>query len=528
MKKTMAMIMALITVISALSACAGNNGEGGSQSTSESLSESIPFSPDMIELSASAAPADGTGAASETGEIDSDVLFKAEYFQNNPLLTNVFCADPTSVEYDGRLYVYGTRDHQQYLEKGDSDNTYEKIKSFVIISTDDMVNWRYEGEINTAAIAPWIIASWAPSITSRVEDDGKTHFYLYFSNSGAGVGVLTATHPAGPWSDPLGKPLIEAGMEGLNGCPNPFDPGVVIDDEGTGWLSFGGGTVKGGSKYMPGSTRIVRLGEDMLSLASEIAEIPAPYFFEASELNYFGGTYVYTYNNSWESRYEWDKDCLFSAPPACSMSYMTTKTPLDPESWEYRGHYLRNPGELNMNYSNNHTHLHKFNDRYYLFYHTLILQSELGITKGFRSIGANEIAVNEEKVIIENCNADRTGLSQTKYFDPYAVNQAETAFLTDTEYKVSGNGVAAYCSGTKVIGIRSVDFGQSSKAFAAKVSGKGTIEIRLDTVNSPSAAAISFDSSEPAVFYTETEISGVHDMYFVLNGDFEFDEWQFI
>ncbi len=522
MKKIIITAIAMITSISVLSSCSKNTTQN------ETVSSDIPFSPDMITISANCTPINGTITSPAIGEIDSDVLFKAENSENNPLLTNVFCADPTSVEYEGRLYVYGTRDHQQYLEKGNSDNTYEKIKSLVIISTDDMVNWRYEGEINTAEIAPWIIASWAPSITSRVEDDGKTHFYLYFSNSGAGTGVLTATHPTGPWSDPLGKALISAGMDGLNDCPNPFDPGVVIDDNGIGWLSFGGGTAPDGTKYMPKSTRIVQLGEDMISLASDIKEIPAPYFFEASELNYINGTYIYTYNNSWESRLEWDRESLFSAPPACSMSYMTTKTPLDPESWEYRGYYLRNPGELGLNYSNNHTHLHKFNDKYYLFYHTLTLQAELGINKGFRSICANEVLVDEEKVIINNCIADRTGLSQTKYLDPYTVNQTETGFLTDTVYKISENGVTALCEGKKVIGLRGVDFGEMSKDFAAKVSGNGTIEIRVDSFNSPMTAAVSFDTTEPSVVYTETAISEVHDMYFVLDGDFEFDEWQFV
>ena len=63
---------------------------------------------------------------------------------NNPLSPLVFCADPTAVEYKGRLYVYGTNDHQQYEEKGaDIENTYEKIVSLVVFSTDDMVNWEY-------------------------------------------------------------------------------------------------------------------------------------------------------------------------------------------------------------------------------------------------------------------------------------------------------------------------------------------------------------------------------------------------
>ena len=30
----------------------------------------------------------------------------------NPISPNVLCADPTGVEYNGRLYIYGTNDHQ--------------------------------------------------------------------------------------------------------------------------------------------------------------------------------------------------------------------------------------------------------------------------------------------------------------------------------------------------------------------------------------------------------------------------------
>ena len=158
----------------------------------------------------------------------------------NPISPNVFCADPTGVEYNGRLYIYGTNDHQQYEAVGDDGkNGYAHIKSIVMLSTDDMVNWEYHGVIDIAKIAPWIVNSWAPSVASRVEADGKTHFYLYFSNSGCGVGVLTAEHPLGPWSDPLGKPLIYQNMPGLENCPAPFDPGVCLDENGTGWLAFG-------------------------------------------------------------------------------------------------------------------------------------------------------------------------------------------------------------------------------------------------------------------------------------------------
>lgn len=84
------------------------------------------------------------------------------------------------------------------------------------------------GLINTAKLAPWSQNSWAPSITSRLEADAKTHFYLYYSNSGIGSAVLTSTSPAGPWSDPLGKNIVDRSVPGVD-CEAPFDPGVLIE-----------------------------------------------------------------------------------------------------------------------------------------------------------------------------------------------------------------------------------------------------------------------------------------------------------
>lgn len=452
----------------------------------------------------------------------------------NPLLADIFCADPTSVEYEGRLYVYGTNDNQQYDAVGsEGNNTYEKIKSFVMLSTEDMVNWTYHGTIDTEKISPWVYASWAPSIVSREEEDGKIHFYLYYSNSGAGVGVLTAESPVGSWSDPLGKPLVTPSTKGLTDCPNPFDPGVCIDENGVGWISLGGGRAKNGTDYMPGSARIARLGDDMISLSGDFSEIPAPYFFEASELNYIGGEYVYTYNTSWDKRLEW-KNKYFAAPPACSMVYMKTATPLDSESWEYCGHYFKNPGEMGLEYSNNHTHLQKYEGRYYLLYHSLFPQKSLGTTGGFRSLCVNEIDVDEENAVISETRGTKNGTEQIKNPSPYKINQGETIFTsagivynpTDKagNMTVSGSEKGAWSY------VKGMDFSKGAAEFAAKVKGKGRIEVYADSLENEYICAVEFDSGSFGVVTASVKenIKGVHDLYFVLSGDStEFDEWQF-
>lgn len=448
--------------------------------------------------------------------------------EGNPLLSNIFCADPTAVEYEGRLYIYGTNDHQQYEAVGaEGSNTYEHIKSIVMISTDDMVNFTYHGTINVGEICPWALASWAPSITSRVEDDGLTHFYLYFSNSGWGTGVITATSPTGPWSDPLGTSLIDGNTPGLDGCQSPFDPGVCIDENGTGWLSFGGGT---------DGARIVKLGSDMLSLDSEIKKIPSPFHFEASELNYINGTYVYTYNNDWSGHYEnWDKESVF-APPQCSMSYLTTKTPLDPDSWVYQDYYFRNPGEQGLEYSNNHTHLQKYQGKYYLFYHALFPQKSLGTTGGFRSLCVNEAQVDEENVKISPVTGTREGVSQIKPLDPFSPVQAENiAACAGTAYSETEEpGDMTVSNGTNDgtgawLAVRGADFADGATRFAARVKGTGRIDVYIDGIDGNITTSLEFSGDDWQTVYSSefAALTGQHDVYFVISDGFEFDSWQF-
>ena len=455
---------------------------------------------------------------------------------NNPLLDFMFVADPTAVEYDGRLYVYGTNDTQQLDSVGpEGKNGYQHIHSLAMLSTDDMVNWTYHGLIDVKSLSPWGMASWAPSIVSRKESDGKTHFYLYYSNSGTGVGMLTATSPVGPWSDPLGHMIVDSKTPGLGHCPAPFDPGAVIDDEGIGWLSFGGGG-KGdhGTDYLPGVARIVRLGKDMKSLDSQIVEIEAPYHFEANELNYWNGTWIYTYNTDWQERPVWPYDGT-EKPTRCCMSYMTSRTPLVKESWQYQDNYFKNPGDYGWDFSNNHTHLHKYQGEYYLLYHGLPLQKYKGTEGGFRSLCVNKISVDESKNKISMGEATLQGVEQIKPMNPYITQQAETTAATiDVDFEATecpGNMVATGRTGeTSAILVRGVDFGKQPKTFSARAQGRGTIEVHADKWDGPVVATVSFDNGEmeTRTVQASTLKKGTHDLYFVFQGEgLKFDEWSF-
>ena len=466
-------------------------------------------------------------------EISGNV-FKTER-NSNPISANVFCADPTAVEYEGRLYVYGTNDHQQ--SELDTTNDYDQINSLVVFSTDDMANWVYHGRIEVGKIAPWVNTSWAPSIVSRVEDDGLTHFYLYFSHNGSGVGVLTSTDPVTNWSDPLGKPLVYQNMPGLENCPAPFDPGVCIDENGTGWLSFGGGVHADGGKIHSFVPKIVKLGEDLLSFDSEFVSIDAPYFFEASELNYIDGTYYYTYCNDWQTRgAEWDYEGI-EKPPSCSMAYLTTKTPLDAESWEYRGAYFYNSGQnadgqSGMRWGNNHTHFCEYQGTNYILHHTLLLEELSGGTAGFRSMMVDYLPMDTTSGEIPITAATRKGVSQIKLLDPYAENSGAVMFTSaDIGYSDGANPAAKSIADGAWVYVKGADFGYGAESFTAKVKGKGRIEIRFDDIDSEAVAFIEFDCSEfTKVCSTDfAKFDGRnHNIYLVFSdADVELASWQF-
>ena len=434
----------------------------------------------------------------------------------NPLLDFHYIADPTAIEYNGRLYVYGTNDHQQY-EAGTPTNSYEAINSLVVISTDDMVNWTYHGLIDTKGVAPWIMASWAPTIISKPQTDGSTLFSLYFSNSGTGSGVIQAKSPLGPWTSPLTQNLTDG-----------FDPGAVVDDNGDAWLAYGNGTGK-----------IVKLGADLHSIAAGPVLPPTPYHLEANELNYINGTYVYTYNDDWIKPEEVTWTYGGTKPTACCMLYFTSKTPLDANSWTYGANYFKNTGENGMNYGNNHTHLHKYQGKWYLFYQANNLEASIGTNGGFRSIYVDEIEVDETNVVIKECTPTFKGVSAIKTLDPYTAQYASTAAATlgIVHEQADGEGHMVAKVGTPnltapvptegIIEVRNVEFNGTANTLKCLVKGTGSVTLRLDDKDGTDIATISStgDSWQELTGNCLSAPNGNHTVYLILSGDVRLDKW---
>jgi len=465
----------------------------------------------------------------------------------NPLLPYNLCADPTAVEYNGRLYVYGTNDQQELnVSKNTSKNSYGNIRQLVCMSSADLVNWTFHGVIDVKSISSWMNCSWAPSIVSRVEKDGKTHFYLYYTNQASGVGVLTSTSPTGPWKDPIGKALINWNTPGRGNQSNIIDPGVCIDDEGNGWLSFGGGDPNStGSKLHPGNARIVKLESNMTSFKTEnIREIDAPFHFEANELNYINGKFVFSYSGGWSCNSgDWSKydgKGSYGCPANCSILSMQSEDPMDPSSWKYTGEILKNPGNYGYSWGNNHSHLQKFGNAWYTLYHTQYLESKMGISGGYRGIAISKTTVNESTVKITAPTMNNTG--------PTAITAARPLANTVLEAEMMANGagisVTKPNTSTTVITdieagdwtmVRNLHFPEEAKSLTVRIKGKGKLELRPNKSTAAPIATVEFNSS--SLRNVQVDLESVipegktyNYLYLVFteaSGTIQFDRYQF-
>ena len=491
---------------------------------------------------------------------------------NNPISASVFCADPTALDYNGRLYVYGSNDHQQFIKNNKKDgNGYGDIKSLVVLSTDDMVNWTFHGTIDVAKICsnwtgnPWykgFMNSWAPSVTWRTTEDGTEEFFLYFANTSHGVGVLKASSPLGPWTSPLKESMINRDTPGVLPCSWIFDPGVVIDENGVGWISFGGGDPnEQGTDIQPNNARFAKLKPSMTALDGQPAKIPAPYHFEASELNIMDGKFVYTYCSNWAERkdadwnaYKNEKGLKFGKPSTCTMCYMVSDDPMNPDSWEYKGVCGPHPGFPSPN---NHSRLQKFQGEYYYFYHWAPLMKSMLDGKaidsscdGYRSICVNKATVDEGTQKINSVAQNLTGVTAIKNLNPYDLQQAETTANSggvmyddykniekNTKINTLGNEASLNMYVQMKEGawtmVRNADFGEEgAQSFKFTAQGTGKLEIRLDKKTAEPAATIEFSSTSMEEHETNIDpapFKGVHNVYFVFTAadKVQFDSWQF-
>ena len=444
--------------------------------------------------------------------------------ENNPLYTQRFGADPGVMEYDGRLYVYMTDDIIEAEASGKvRENTYSRIRSINCISSEDLVNWTDHGRIPVAGptgIAKWAVNSWAPCAAHKTID-GQEKFFLYFCNGGNGIGVLTADSPTGPWRDERGSLLVTRSVPNCNDVVWLFDPAVMVDEDGTGYLAFGGG-IPAGKQADPGTARIVRLADNMMALDGEPVRLNVPWLFEDSGLNRIGDRYVYSYCSNWQT----SGNALGLTDGA--IQYMVAEDPLGP--YTYAGELFPNQGRFFGLYGNNHHAIVNFNGEWLLFYHNRSVEKAMGISGNYRSPQADRIPLGEDG-LPQRVKGTMKGLEQLKPLDPFRTVSAAT-MSRQAGITVTGVDGRSWISGEagSWIQVSGVDFGTSAGTLkvTAMAPTDCTLYAVLDDPEGPVVSRVNMlipEGEKAANFSAPIEAEGVHDLYLIADGPMTLYAW---
>lgn len=478
-----------------------------------------------------------------TKQIKTTQFYKAPG-NTNPIMTQRFGADPYAMVYEDRVYFFMTADAFEYDAEGNiAENSYSKIQSINVVSTDDMVNFTDHGAIQVAGsngAAKWARNSWAPAAAWKMID-GKPKFFLYFADSGNGIGVLTADSPTGPWTDPIGKGLITRQVPNCANVLWLFDPAVLVDDDGKGYLYFGGGVPQDKIEN-PGTGRVIQLGDDMISVVGEAKVIDAPYIFEDSGIHKAGNKYYYTYCSNWQVDAAGTAKYGFVNAEIVSME---SDSPMGP--FTLKETILENPGKYFGLHGNNHHCVFQFKDKWYITYHARSMEKEMDIEKGYRSTHIDEFTMQEDGTI-GKIKQTYKGRTQLKYVDAFATNSAVnvsnmagTASVgADVQAKQTGLGNMALgnISTGDFVEVQGVDFGQGAASLKMNIKNvtgaECGIQVRVDKLFGEVIAYIPLvhGMDDDFVAYTAdllAEVNGVHNLYFIaVKGDgFEVLDWQF-
>jgi len=455
---------------------------------------------------------------------------------HNPVMVQRFGADPYALVYEGRVYLYMTGDVIERDESGNIiENTYSIIDTINVISSDDLVNWTDHGSVLAASehgAAKWGRNSWAPAAAYK-KINGKDKFFLYFANSGNGIAVLTSDSPVGPFVDPIQRPLISRETPNCANVTWLFDPAILMDDDGEAYIYVGGGIPDEQSIAMPQTARVAKLGADMISLDTDPITIEGvSYLFEDSGINKIDGTYYYSYCSNFSVPDDKVDELGFGRGEIITMK---SDKPMGP--FKMCGSVLKNPEYFFGLGSNNHHCMFEFAGKYYMAYHTRILEDAMKISGGYRSTNIDEVTVCDG--VIKPIKATREGVRQIKALDPYKVHSATTmadmaGVQTVADY--DGKMLVTDMEAGSWIRVNGVDFGNKGAEMFELSMGAcregGRVTLYVDSLEQENCIGHVDVTAEDSAKIIKVALGrkpvGEHDLYIGFDGnDYQIKEWSF-
>jgi beta-xylosidase len=196
----------------------------------------------------------------------------------NPIIKDVFTADPAPLVYKNTVYLYTGHDGAT------TEDTNYKMPDWRVYSSKDMVNWKDHGSPLSPSTFSW--ATGDAYAAQCVERGGKFYWFVSTfhkkdenSNGGAAIGVAVSDSPTGPFKDAIGKALITNEMTtDMKHSWDDIDPTVFIDDDGQAYLFWG-----------HSSCKWIKLKKNMIEADGEISTFKPK--------NYIEGPWVYKRKN---------------------------------------------------------------------------------------------------------------------------------------------------------------------------------------------------------------------------------------
>ncbi|WP_306392018.1 glycoside hydrolase family 43 protein [Telluria beijingensis] len=251
---------------------------------------------------------------------------------SNPIVKDIFTADPAALVDNGRVYLYVGKDDAPVGGKDYLMNEWR------VYSSCDMKKWTDHGSPLRYSTFKWAGRdAWASDIIKR---DGKYYFYSTVDHAtipGKAIGVAVSNSPTGPFVDALGKALVTNDMtKETKILWDDIDPAVFIDDDGQAYLYWGNTVMK-----------YAKLKPNMIELDGPIHTVGLENFVEAAYMHKHKGTYYLTYSRHFPEE----------------TVYMTGPTVTGP--WTMGGVIM----EKNTNVKTIHQAIVQFNNKSYIFYH---------------------------------------------------------------------------------------------------------------------------------------------------------------
>ncbi len=258
-------------------------------------------------------------SSDHSGNAQEPVKRPASDYLSQPLVTDMYTADPSAHVWNGKIYVYPSHDIDGPTPEDDLGSHFE-MRDYHVLSMD-----KIGGPVTVGPVAldvkdvAWADKQmWAPDAAYK-----NGTYYLYFpakDKEGAfRIGVATSKDPMGPF---------KAQPQPIKGSYS-IDPSVFTDDDGQSYMYFGG--IWGGQlqrnidgKYDPNGSKTDLAQDDKPALAPRVAKLTGDMleftetpravqivddkgkpllggdhdrrFFEASWMHKYQGKYYFSYS----------------------------------------------------------------------------------------------------------------------------------------------------------------------------------------------------------------------------------------